>query len=319
MVRHSKNNTASGVFTYAERQMVDYGTKTKRLGKDSKRPFDSCHMCLNTSRMPMVCTEGHIFCKECVMANILEQKQDIQRLQKEFKEFKKREKRKLDEKRARMDELEVKKYIKSEAGLSETGGKRKDDSEQSISLQEPTKRVRLLEDKSSELSSPSSSSVFARGKERALQRTHDTQSNDEDNKRPSSFWLPSQAPEAKETLKDPSQLSVQCKASNDPHSLKLKNLTAVQFRTSSKGEKLCPSCDKPLLNSSKIDILRPCGHAICHRCVSNFVLPAKECFVCQKKVSSEAEDVIRLGSDGTGFAGGGGQMVASRYDSALQA
>ncbi|KAJ2389753.1 hypothetical protein GGI23_005771 [Coemansia sp. RSA 2559] len=313
MVRHSKNNTASGVFTYAERQMADYGTKTKRLGTDSKRPFDSCHLCLNTSRTPMVCTMGHIFCKECVMANILEQKQTIQRLQKEFKEFRKREKQKLDNERERMDAIEVQRYIKSEAGLSESDRKRKDgDSEQQdASSREPAKRVRLLEDKSS--------LVFSRGKDRLLQRSHETSSNDTDNKKMSSFWLPSQAPEAKETLKDPSHLNVQCMASSEPHTLKLKHLTPVKFRTGTKGEKLCPSCDKPLLNSTKIDILRPCGHAICHRCVGNFVLPAKECFVCQKKVLSEAEDVIRLGSDGTGFAGGGGQMVASRYDSALQA
>ncbi|KAJ2546789.1 hypothetical protein EV175_005469 [Coemansia sp. RSA 1933] len=262
----------------------------------------------------MVCTRGHIFCKECVMANILDQKQHIQRLQKEFKEFKKREKRKMDEDDARMAEREVQRYIKSEAGLSETGRKRKDgDSEQQqdASPEEPAKRVRLLEDKSSP-------PVFSRGKERAtLHRNHDETS---ESKKMSSFWIPSQAPEAKQkTVDDPSQLTVQCKASSDPHSLKLKNLTAVQFRDGAKGEKLCPSCDKPLLNSTKIDVLRPCGHALCHRCVNNFVLPAKECFVCQARVSSEADDVIRLGSDGTGFAGGGGQMVASRYGSALQA
>ncbi|KAJ2524847.1 hypothetical protein GGI11_000528 [Coemansia sp. RSA 2049] len=323
MVRHSKNNTASGVFTYAERQMVDYGTKSKRLGVDSKRPFDACHLCLNTARIPTVCARGHIFCKECVVANILEQKQSIQSLQREYKDHMKREKLRAEAERAQADAREVQRYIRSEAGLSETGRRPRDDElpdQHDAREEKPAKRVCLLENKSSE---PSRAVVFARGREKQLAAQTTGASKDAGDaggsKLRSSFWVPSQAPEAARTLKDPSQLTVQCNASSEPHALKLKHMTAVHFRTSATGEKLCPACDKALLSSSKIDVLRPCGHAMCHRCVSNFVLPAGECFVCQKAVNSEADDVIRLTSDGTGFSGGGGQMVASRYDSALQA
>ena len=36
MSRHSKNNTSSSVFTYAERKMIkDFGTQKQRLGVDS--------------------------------------------------------------------------------------------------------------------------------------------------------------------------------------------------------------------------------------------------------------------------------------------
>ncbi|KAJ1951011.1 hypothetical protein EC988_004179, partial [Linderina pennispora] len=106
MVRHSKNNTASGVFTYAERQMVDYGTKTKRLGSDSKRKFDACYLCLSTARTPMLCPLGHISCKECVLASILEQKQAIKRAQKEHDEHQSKEKAAEKERERRRNELE---------------------------------------------------------------------------------------------------------------------------------------------------------------------------------------------------------------------
>ena len=54
MGRHAKNNTASSVFTYAERQMMDYGTRRKRLGKDSLRRITNCALCLKDPVMPMV-------------------------------------------------------------------------------------------------------------------------------------------------------------------------------------------------------------------------------------------------------------------------
>ncbi|KAJ1803245.1 hypothetical protein LPJ56_007003, partial [Coemansia sp. RSA 2599] len=136
----------------------------------------------------------------------------------------------------------------------------------------------------------------------------------------SSFWVPEKAPGAESKASDPSGRSVRCWASSllpDGHALKLKHLVPVVFRSVG-GEKLCPSCDRAFGNSSKIDVLRPCGHALCHRCVANFVVPAGRCFVCEAAVDAE-KDAVRLHSEGTGFSGGGGQMVAERYDHALQA
>ncbi|KAI7825417.1 hypothetical protein BX661DRAFT_194151 [Kickxella alabastrina] len=279
MVRHSKNNTASGVFTYAERQMVDYGTKSKRLGSDTKRRFDSCHLCLNTARSPMTCTKGHVSCKECVLNNILEQKQSIELAKKEYALFMKREDEAKRGKRKEEDEREVQKYLKREVGLGS--------GEQSESRNARRSRIKHKDEAESGIQ-PEAQEEGKNAKPRLT-----------------SFWVPSMAPETKLSMADPSSRTVQCHASL-PHSLKLKSLVAVQFRSDAKGNKLCPSCDKELLNSSKVDVLRPCGHALCHRCVGNFVEPTGVCFVCQ------AGDVIRLDSEGTGFSAAGGQMVATR-------
>ena len=79
MSRHSRNNTANSVFTYAEKKMLDkdYGVKKSRIGQDSQRSFEQCHLCLYNVSDPVSCLKGHIFCKDCIMNNMLEQKKTI--------------------------------------------------------------------------------------------------------------------------------------------------------------------------------------------------------------------------------------------------
>ncbi|KAJ1964761.1 hypothetical protein GGI12_001204 [Dipsacomyces acuminosporus] len=251
----------------------------------------------------MMCVEGHLACKECILSNILEQKQNIKRLQKQFDQFKQKEQEELKNKEKKHNDEAVKQYMDSEVGLKSKRASTAADRDRDSNKRS---KVLLIEDKSS--GDKSSISSTRKGKDVAS----------EGEKKLSSFWLPSLTPEAKQVAVDPKKLSVQCQATTPMHELKLKQLIEVKFRTGSKAEeKLCPSCDKPLLNSTNIDVLAKCGHAICHRCVSNFVLPTNACFVCQQKVKES--DVIRLATEGTGFTGGGGKMVATRYDNALQA
>ena len=80
MTRHSKNNTALGVFTYAEKQKLKgvYGTLNSRMGRDSQKPFDHCSLCLAQARTPLVCSGGHLFCKECIYNSIVQQRKEIE-------------------------------------------------------------------------------------------------------------------------------------------------------------------------------------------------------------------------------------------------
>ena len=70
MTKHSKNNTASSVFSYAEYKKLDYGTKRQRLGNESMRPFNACSLCLERARGPLACSEGHLYCTECVFTDL---------------------------------------------------------------------------------------------------------------------------------------------------------------------------------------------------------------------------------------------------------
>lgn len=70
MTKHSKNNTASSIFSYAEYKKLDYGTKRQRLGNESMKSFNACSLCLERARNPVACSEGHLFCTECVLTDL---------------------------------------------------------------------------------------------------------------------------------------------------------------------------------------------------------------------------------------------------------
>jgi nitric oxide synthase-interacting protein len=42
----------------------------QRLGNESMRRFDCCALCLQRAREPLACSEGHLFCKECVYTDL---------------------------------------------------------------------------------------------------------------------------------------------------------------------------------------------------------------------------------------------------------
>ena len=72
--RHAKNNTALGYFTRHERESLGWGSKKKRLTKDSIKKFYACTICLKLCDSPLICPNGDLFCKECIYQSLLTQK-----------------------------------------------------------------------------------------------------------------------------------------------------------------------------------------------------------------------------------------------------
>lgn len=106
----------------------------------------------------------------------------------------------------------------------------------------------------------------------------------------------------------------------------------------------CPSCSKTLSNTTKAVLAKPCGHVVCKACSDKFQKPVEKsahdkvgdaegtmrCYACQedvttgrrlkKKSKKEGDDgaekesktergLVELITEGTGFAGGGKNMV----------
>ncbi|KAF9893396.1 hypothetical protein FE257_011828 [Aspergillus nanangensis] len=148
------------------------------------------------------------------------------------------------------------------------------------------------------------------------------------------------------------KLTPVCPGSTDDscHSYSLKSLVDVHFTEEKNSEgsvaRVCPSCKKTLTNGLKAMLTKPCGHVICAPCVEKFMTPhdapdphaTKEeqartaqlhglvlCFVCEtditpsdekkkkkKKEKEIAPGLVQISSEGTGFAGRGGNVATKK-------
>lgn len=137
MTRHSKNNTAASVFTKAEHNKLKslYGTQRARLGADSLRPFDACSLCLCPAVTPVACSKGHLFCRECVLKDLVEQKAELERKKKELELVRKEEERARGEVRQKARERVLQHFERGQAvGFL---GKRKEREEDGAGSGEP--------------------------------------------------------------------------------------------------------------------------------------------------------------------------------------
>ncbi|KAJ2928480.1 hypothetical protein H1R20_g8614, partial [Candolleomyces eurysporus] len=320
MTKHSKNNTASSIFSYAEYKKLDYGTKKQRLGNESMRRFDACALCLNRARDPVACQEGHLFCKECVYTDLLTQKKDIKRQKERLEVLKKEAETEKAAVRQAARERVLEEFEKGQLGLatgpSAIGTKSGGDVD--------TARGRK---RKFEFDAENVDSLAEEAEEAAVRQIEKEQALALKHKLPD-FWLPSLTPTYTSSGPPESLLDIKvqttCRGGNPAHELSLKNLTAVNFtllpsgpssskstestptassKSSEEGDPMCPSCKKKLSNNTLIFLAKPCGHVTCKTCTDTLVRPAKQCIVCDSKLKDK--EIMELKREGTGFAGGG--------------
>ncbi|VDB96536.1 unnamed protein product [Peniophora sp. CBMAI 1063] len=304
MTKHSKNNTASSIFSYAEYKKLPYGTKRQRLGNESMRRFDACSLCLQRARDPVACQEGHLFCKECAYNDLLTQKKDIKK-QKERLEAMKRD---AEEEKARAKaaarERVLAEFERSHIGLAATSTV--STSAKDTNEQRGTKRKFAFDSSAAEKSALEAEEAAARQIEREQAEALKAKLPD--------FWLPSLTPTYSTTGPPTSLQDVKvqttCRGGNPAHHLALKNLIPVKFDllpAESKREEdaraICLSCKKELSNNMRLFLMKPCSHVACKTCTDTLVKQSKQCTVCDKELADK--DIVEMKREGTGFAGGG--------------
>ncbi|KAI7901006.1 uncharacterized protein BX663DRAFT_537339 [Cokeromyces recurvatus] len=311
MPRHSKNNTASSVFTYHESKRLEYGTKRQRLGRDSFRNYDACFLCLQTARDPVCCGEGHLACRECMYESILQQKQTIKQEQKRL-ELKQQE---MENKRQE-EEMEAKRVLLDKFDKTQHSvlGDRRVTIKDELKDDEKKGQKRKFELSEDEIRSIA---------EKDIEKTAlELRKEKEEAAKPKlgSFWVPSVTPNAMNnlTIEQPTKTQVTCTAVEKEHPLSIKSLIDVKFQTedTNKDKKICPACLKTLTNASKLSVLRNCGHVICNHCIKMFVAKSKTCYVCEKK--TKTKDIIDMSPEGTGFASASTKAVAEKFTVAFQ-
>ncbi|KAI0251884.1 hypothetical protein BJV78DRAFT_1125590 [Lactifluus subvellereus] len=319
MTKHSKNNTASSIFSYVERKRLEYGTKGQRLGNESMRRFDACALCLQRARDPVACQEGHLFCKECAYTDLLAQKKDIKRQKERLEALKKEAEQEKTRAKEAARERVLAEFEKGQLGLAAVAAV-------TTSGTEPgrgTKRKFAFDSTTAE-------KVAQEAEEAALRQIEREQAAALRSKLPD-FWLPSLTPTYTSSGPPSSLADVKvqttCRGGNPPHPIVLKSLIPVSFTCQTQssstlsqptdatpdkiasrpyGEEhdvMCPSCKKALSNSVRIYIMKPCSHVTCKTCTDTLVRPAKQCVVCDKLLAEA--DILELKREGTGYAGGG--------------
>ncbi|KAJ7903729.1 hypothetical protein B0H14DRAFT_3851482 [Mycena olivaceomarginata] len=328
MTKHSKNNTASSIFSYAEyrKASAEYGTKRQRLGNESMRRFDACSLCLQTAREPVCCKDGHLFCKECAVNDLLSQKQDLKRQKEKAEQIKKEIEAEVERAKAAARERVLQDFERGQLGLASS----------SSSLP----AVTLCGIQFGRNEAP----VFYCAEEAAARAIAKEQAEAAKGVLPD-FWLPSLTPTfggvaqrdvlAAGGKSSELKMTAVCRGGGDRHSFALKDLISVKFTyhtegkegaTGSKdpGEAVCPSCMKKLSNNVIMFLMKPCSHVVCRTCTETLVRPetaasksssapkdesasGKEethvCVVCDVRLKKK--DIIELKREGTGFASGG--------------
>ena len=127
---HSKRNTSLPHFTSYERGLLrsTWGTKRSAIGRDSFLSFGSCRLCLQPARAPVVAcaSNGDLFCRECAINDLLSQRQEIKRLEKERDEARKRIAEDEARSLAEMKERDLRDFELVSMGLeNKSGTKRK--------------------------------------------------------------------------------------------------------------------------------------------------------------------------------------------------
>ncbi|TKA82775.1 hypothetical protein B0A55_01782 [Friedmanniomyces simplex] len=344
---HSKRNTSLAFFTAHERAEVanHWGSRSTRLTRDSFLSFGSCQLCLLPAREAVACPKyGHLFCRECAVSNLLAQSKELKRLRKEAERrgVEDAEERVVDEGEKRVREVEE--FERVQAGLSVRGGGRvvgRRDGRVMVE-QEKEGRKRKFEVEEDELLRLAKEGDYAR-------KRHAGDMDSGKSSELPAFWVPSETPDNKKadvkTIKQ--HPTCPAAAAGKSHHFTLRTLITTHFNeedtTNDSGPptRTCPSCNKALSNSTKAVLAKPCGHVLCKPCSDKFQAPPEKsahhsdadetirCFVCQEDVTSgrsikrkkdgvdgkkEKEGkvergLVELSSEGTGFAGGGGNMV----------
>ncbi|TFK86213.1 hypothetical protein K466DRAFT_493239 [Polyporus arcularius HHB13444] len=329
MTKHSKNNTASSIFSYAEYKKLDYGTKRHRLGHESMRPFDACALCLQRARDPVACQKGHMFCKECVLTDLVTQMNDIKRQKARLEAMKKEAEEERERAREAARERVLREFERGQLGLAAT-------STVSTSSGLDSSESRGTKRKF-DFDATAVEKLTREAEEAALRQIEREQAEALRSKLPD-FWLPSLTP-TYTTSGPPSSLAdvklqTTCHGGNPAHPLTRKNLIPVKwsFDMSCRPAKsvestpatdggaqspepkpkalkdderqpICPSCKKELSNNTLMHLMKPCGHVVCKTCTDTLVKPAKQCIVCDVKLADK--DIIEMSREGTGYAAGG--------------
>ncbi|RXK41641.1 nitric oxide synthase-interacting protein [Tremella mesenterica] len=178
----AKNNTTQANLTYYERSLLRAPNAARRIGANSFKPLDACNLCLSTAISPVACGKGHLYCRECAIADLLTQKASIETQKRDMERWEENEARERETARLRARERVVADFERG-MGLAGPSGR-------------TTTDIRGSEVRSVGEGRKTMEELTKEAEERAMKMIENEQAEIRKAKL-AAFWLPSLAPEAK--------------------------------------------------------------------------------------------------------------------------
>ncbi|KAG0729855.1 Nitric oxide synthase-interacting [Chionoecetes opilio] len=310
---HSKNCTASSVYSYHEKRKdgraSGYGTLRLRYGKDGVKEFDCCSLSLHPCRAPVVSADGHLFDKEAILEYIISKKNEVSRKMKEYQRQCKKEQTELAELSEAEHRSRVEKFLSTEMAVSSASQAAQGTTTTTTKPAAPPKATTSK----SKGPPPAGSSIsnMVSGREKKLP----------------SFWVPSLTPENKEAKIAKPDKTIRCPISGQP--LRAKDLIPVKFthlplEGGEAGPSLegahqrykCPVTGDVLRNNVACAVLRPTGDVVTQRCVDTFI--RKDMLHPLTGQTLTDKDIIPLQRGGTGFATSNQKLASAKPRPVLQ-
>ncbi|XP_018007562.1 nitric oxide synthase-interacting protein homolog [Hyalella azteca] len=300
MTRHSRNCTASSVYSYHEKKRdadaSGYGSLAARYGKDGIKDFDCCCLCLHPCKDPLVSSEGYLFDREAVLEYIISKKNEIRKKLKEYEKQCKKDQAELHELGAAEERSRLQKFLQSQDHPASS---------------------------SSAISSAAGSSSGSATKDADCPSISNMK-GDLAKKLPS-YWIPSLTPDNKQTRIPKPVDKVLCPMSNKP--LKMKDLVPVKFTridpnasfSSLEGHKeryKCPVTGDVLRNAVPCAVLRPTGDVVTMEAVAVIRRDMKHPLTGHTLTE---RDIIPLQRGGTGFAAANETLAGKKARPVMQA
>ena len=254
-------------------QSDKWGTNRQRIGKESFKSFSSCSICLNPVQSGTSCGQGHLFCKECILSHILQQKSDYKAQLKAYTQQLHSEEQKLNQKQQEKIEKELKTLEKQEKSSLGQEEFEKFDEERKYKYMDEEKRIQLK------------AKHFLQSKNKPiLSKSEMLQKN---------YWIPDTTPdETKPVLNKPKKV-VMCP--DGKHKLRAKELVVVKSALGLGNKFLCEGC-KEDIEFRKSFLIR-CGHFLCELCME---IAQETCLCCMQ--GFRKKEVVRMQASGTMFS-----------------
>lgn len=316
MTRHSKNCTASAVYSYHEKQkdakVSGYGSLKMRMSKDAVKDFDCCSLSLQVCREPILTKDGVLFDKQCILEYIVAKKNENSRKMKEYEKQCKKEQLELQELGEAEQRSKVEKLLKAEGVASSSSS--------TASFSNPAPKGPVVSDGgNAQIIKGSIDKMSEKPKDQIISNME----NGKDKKLPS-FWIPALTPHAGLAKIEKPDKTVFCPVSGKP--LKMKDFIDVKFTKIDKSEERhslqgkrdrykCPVSGDVLGNNVPCAVLRTTGDVVTMDVVKLIKKDMQHPITGQKLTDSDIIPVVR---GGTGFASINGDLNNKKARPVLQ-